>query len=258
MAHYLYLSFLPEALIFSMLPPERFGRYLALGNKNESSAQAIFFSLDPNIEIEGLDVERVRRRCVEHEDGTPRHSAYVGIYRVLERVPLDALGDLHLTTKDGLTLTLNAGDYAADTSDRSFLYQEICPVSPRVVSSLEPQAFCRYVTSPENPLYLPRLFFADMQLKGLATDPDHGGARDLPYPELTHLRTCLHGLRESGAKKTKIVWRGLRTSVDFYLMERGFYVGDQEAFRFYPMPDEESLLRQHHRWWNSATKLSRY
>ena len=33
---YLYLSIVPEALIASMLPPEEFGKYYAVGNKKRT------------------------------------------------------------------------------------------------------------------------------------------------------------------------------------------------------------------------------
>ena len=260
MAQHLYLSFFPEALIFSMLPPDEFGKYLAIGAKQQSRAHAMFFSVDPSVEVEGVDMAAASERCVAHEDGSPRHSVYAAIYRALERVPMGALGQLHLVTKDGLVLTLDKGDYRENGEKRHFLYQEICPVSPRVVSSLEPKAFCRYVTHPENPLFLPKLVFADMELGGLARDPDHADTADLPYPEMEHLRTCLHGLESGGdgGKRTKIVRRELHPDLIFFLIENGFYVGDRTDFLFYPMPDEDSLLEKHNRWWNSATKVGRY
>lgn len=258
MAQYLYLSLLPEALIFSMLPPQQFGKYMAIGDKKLSRSPAIFFEVDPSIEVEGLKLEIARNRCVEHANGTPRRSAYVSIYHALERIPLSALGNLHLATKDGLVLTLKAAPYSNGGGDRAYLYQEICPVNPRVVSSLEPQAFCRYVTHKENPLYLPRLVFADMKLGELATDPDHAEAKNLPYPELSHLRSCLCALRDRADKKTKIVRRDLDPDVIFFLIEKGFYVGDQNDFLYYPMPNEDALLGEYNRWWNSAAKVERY
>ena len=96
-------------------------------------------------------MDLARARCTEHRDGTPRRSAYVSIYRVLERVPLSALGDLHLATKDGLVLTLQQGQYQPQTDRERFMYQEVCPVGPRVVSTLEPREFCQYVTHVRQP-----------------------------------------------------------------------------------------------------------
>lgn len=255
---YLYFSLLPEALIFSMLPPQQFGKYLAIGDKKQSHSPAVFFDVDPALEVEGLAIGKARQRCVEHEDGSPRRSAYVAIHNVIDRLPVSALGDLHLATRDGLVLSLQRGGHADAPGQRAFLYQEICPVTPRVVSTLPPQEFCRYVTHRDNPLFLPRMIFADMRLDGLATDPDHAEGKNLPYANLSHLRSCITSLGDGDGKKTKIVQRDLRPDDFFYVIENGFYLGDGEDFAHYPMPPEDALLGEHNRWWNSANKVERY
>lgn len=256
MSKYLYLSFTPEALIFSMLSPKQFGKYLAIGDKKESSSHAIFLEVDPEINIDGLQMDLARERCVEHKDGTPRRSAYVSIYRVLERIPLSALGDLHLATKDGLVLTLKQTAYVPPANQLRFLYQEICPVSPRVVTTLEPKSFCQYVTHESNPLFMPKIAFADLKLGELANEPENGKVGNLPYPSINHLRSCLSSLSEK--KKTKIERRGMRPDIVFYMVNSGIYIGDSEQFLYYAMPPEEELLSEHHLWWNSAVKIDRY
>jgi hypothetical protein len=258
MPQHLYLSFAPEALIFSMLPPQQFGKYLAIGDKKQSSSHAIFIEVDPMIDIEGMQMDLARKRCVAHGDGSPWRSAYVSIYRVLERVPLSALGDLHLATRDGLVLTLKHGDWGTCPRQSHYLYQEVCPVSPRVVSSLSPREFCQHVTHEKNPLYMPKIAFADLKLGELAEDPEHGQANDLPYPSINHLRTCLKAVDSKNGKKTKIERRGTRPDIIYYMIQNGFYLGGQDELLYYPMPSEEALLGQHNQWWNSATKTERY
>ena len=68
---YLYLSLIPETLVASMLPPEEFGTYLAVGTQKRSRAEAMFFSLDPDFRDEFFDWSIVERHCVPHGDGTP-------------------------------------------------------------------------------------------------------------------------------------------------------------------------------------------
>ena len=74
--HY-YLSLIPESIIASMLPPEDFGNYYALGSHKRSRGQAIFFEIDPDKAGEAIDWEDARKRCVPHEDGSPRKSSYL-------------------------------------------------------------------------------------------------------------------------------------------------------------------------------------
>ncbi len=107
---HLYLSMIPEALIASQLSPEEFGVYYALGTEKKSRGQAIFFELAPDLRVEGLPIEEGLQRCVPHEDGTPKRSLYITVYRALERVPLDAILRLYLVTQDGRVLGLDAAE----------------------------------------------------------------------------------------------------------------------------------------------------
>ena len=43
MKSHLYLSLIPEALILSQLPPDKFGAYLATGSKRQIEGPAVFF-----------------------------------------------------------------------------------------------------------------------------------------------------------------------------------------------------------------------
>ena len=127
---HLYLSLNPEALVASHLPPEEFGAYLAVGTQKYSRGQAMFFEVDPAGVGAFAPFQNVEARCVPHLDGSPRRSTYLAIYRVLEHVPIAALGQLHLATHDGRVLSLGAAPIP-QTVDRCFhLYQEFCPVTP--------------------------------------------------------------------------------------------------------------------------------
>lgn len=258
METYLYLSLIPEALIFSQLPPERFGKYLAIGDKKLTRGPAIFFEVDPGFSSSHFQMDVARAKCQPHPDGSPRRSTYVSVYNVLSNVPINALGTLHLTTKDGLTLSLDATPEEPPGRKGFHLYQEICPVFPKVASPLGPKDFSAYVTNPENPVFLPRLVFCDLRLDGMATDPEKSSASNLPYNDMNHLRECLTSLKYKSDKMTKIVHRDLTKDLIYPVVERGFYVGDQEEFSFYAFPSEDDLEGKYHRWWSSATSVSRF
>lgn len=249
---YYYLSLIPESLVASMLPPEEFGNYYALGSHKRSRGQAIFFEIDPEKAPEAIDHQAVGTRCVPHEDGSPRKSSYLKIYRALESLPCQSLKRLYLTTDDGRTLALEPERYQAEEDRPLHLYQEICPVTPRVVSKLNPQDFCRRLTSPNGPIHVPRIVFAEMKLEELAINPDAPLVENLPYANLEHLRDCLRELRHAYAKPTKAVIRHLKQDFLFRTIRGGFYVGDAENFRFFPMPGKEELETTHYAWWRSA------
>lgn len=255
---YLYLSLMPEALIYSQLTPERFGKYVAIGDKRLTRGPAMFFEVDPEFTSEQFQLEVAKGKCVPHPDGSLRRSVYVSIYNVLSNIPISALGTLHLTTKDGVTLSLEASDEETPKHPGFHLYQEICPVSPKVASPLGPREFARYVTNPDHPVFLPRMVYCDLKLNGMATDPEKSSASNLPYRDLNHLRECLTILKYKSSKMTKIVNRDLNKDLIYQVVKEGFYVGDQDTFKFYPFPDEEELEGQHMRWWGSATSVSPY
>ena len=49
---YYYFSIMPEALIASMLTPEEFCTYFAVGSEKRASGQAILFEVFPDFKID--------------------------------------------------------------------------------------------------------------------------------------------------------------------------------------------------------------
>jgi hypothetical protein len=253
----IYLSLIPEALILSQLPPDKFGMYLAIGNRRQTEGPAVFFEVDPSADLSAFRIDEAASRCVPHADGTARRSIYAAVYHVIPRVPLAALKKAYLVTPAGFTLAIDPVEWQSEGDDRLFLYQELGPVYPQAVSRLDPRGFCRHVTDPSVLVSLPRLAFIDLKLGPLAQDPDAGVA-GLPYQQIDHLRECLRTVRDDPARMTKIVNRGLRPDVLYYLIRSGLYVGDSDEMRFFPLPGEDKLAGDHYLWWHSARTVKQY
>jgi hypothetical protein len=252
MTIHLYLSLIPEALVASHLPPEEYGAYLALGPKKRSHGQAVFFKLSDAYAQQKLESYE---GIAEMRDGRLRRSAYLSIHRVLEQTPLDAIESLHLTTNDGHVLTLLPADYQPDPGPRFHLYQEFCPVTPRVVSTLEPKEFAAALTDTSKAVSLPAIAFAELLLERLGDDPEANGVDNLPYGSIEHMRDCLRELRAKQSKATKLVVRHLEQDVLFRTIHRGFFVAAAGgAFRFFPMPSREELDTTYYPWWRSALR----
>ena len=243
MSKYIYLSSVPEALIASMLPPREFGDYMATGTKKRNVSQAIFFEVDINMISDLIDMEYINRRCVRKPDGSPKSSVYLSTYRVLELIPLKALKNLYVTTETGVVLELAKAEYdkASETRNALHLYQELCPVSPRVASSYTPSEFLTSLTDGSSPVNLPKLFFSDLKLGELATNPMSGSAEQLPYRNVGHLRDCLEVLKTEDSKHMKTVQRMFSGSLLYRTINKGFYVGDKNEILFYPFPSMAEL-----------------
>lgn len=252
MTVYLYLSLIPEALIASMLPPEDFGIYYAVGSKKKSSGQAMFFEVNPDFRSKYFRIQEGLARCIPHEDGAPKSSIYISVYRVIEHVPVSELGKLYLVTQDGRTLGLEHSEDFPLNDEGLHLYKEIAPVSPLVASRLNPvDFFDLIVRNPTSLVSLPAVAFTELRLGELAADPDLGGVGDLPYANMDHLRGVLLDLKTKPVA-TKMVDRISPASFAYRTIKNGVFIGNERSLRYYPLPSTETLRIQHYRWWRSA------
>lgn len=252
MTVHLYLSLVPEALIASMLSPEEFGSYYAVGTKKKSSGQAIFLEVDPTFRSKYFRINEGISRCVPHDDGTPKSSIYISVYRVLEHVDIDALGKLYMATQDGRTLGLDHNGEMPDFEEGLHLYKEIAPVTPLVASRLNPMEFYDLIVkNPTSLVTLPGVAFAELRLDELADDPEMGQVGDLPYANMDHLRQVLMDLKTKPVA-TKMVDRSSPATFAYRTVKNGLFIGNEKGLRFFPMPSTESLREQNYRWWRSA------
>jgi hypothetical protein len=252
MTVHLYLSLIPEALIASMLPPDEFGMYYAVGSHKKQHGQAVFAELEPDFRNDYFKIEKGLERCVPHEDGRPKRSVYISTYRVLEQVPLEAIKKLYLVTAYGEVLGLDPSNDLPEKSYGLHMYQELAPVSPLVVSSLGPIDFYKFVTrDPDSLIHLPAISFVELQLGELATDPEFGELRDLPYANVNHLRECLLEVQEKEVQ-TKMVNRVQSPEFMYRTIASGLFVGNQSGLVSFPLPSREALRSTYYHWWRSA------
>jgi len=243
MSKYVYLTCTPEALVASMLPPKGFGLYLSTGTKKRNRSQVMFFEVELS-KIENLiDMDSLNRRCVAKEDGSPKSSVYLSVYRVLETIPTSALKSLYLTTDHGHVLELKRADFdkSQEPQNALHLYQELCPVTPLVASGLPPSVFLKKLTDGSTPIVLPKLFFVELKLGDLATNPLSGSAEHLPYSNIGHLRDCLEILKGEYEKHMKTVQRIYSGLLLYRTISTGFYVGARDDIVFYPYPTMAEL-----------------
>ncbi len=245
--HY-YLSVSPlEALIASQLTPEQFGYYMSMGKKNGSYERIMFF------EVEGgfgnyFDWDYAKERCVPHEDGAPKNSVWVSAYRTLEHVELDKLMALYLTTADGRSLEIKPTELSAAEENRKYyVYQEISPNTPLVVSALSPREFGKYLTDPAYHIVVPKVVFADLKVVDFESYERTGNIGRTYDRNLDHLRECIHDVLSNPAKPNKNVERSM-DSFSYQIINHAVYVAAGDKLVSFPMPSLDEL-RQHHFFW---------
>lgn len=250
MNKYYYLVFTPESFIASHLKPEEFGNYLSTGTKKRTRSENIYFELDPG-QMENIPHDYIDSRLVPYPDGEPKRSVYFGIYRVLENTPLKALKNLYLATDDGKVLAVKQAEYKVPQQEEIHLYQQFNPITTRVASTLSPDEFLTFLTDTTNPVSTPKLFFAELLLNELATNPN-APLHNLPYTNPDHLRDCLIKLNETKGKETKTVLRLMRNDLSYRIIKNGFYIGDSNQLLYYRFPAIEELESAYYSWWRSA------
>jgi hypothetical protein len=250
MKKYIYLCITPESLIASHLSPTEFGSYLATGTRKRLRGQAMFLEVDAH-KINSLPIDYLNKKLVPNNNGEPKHSLYLSIYRALGNTPLEAMKNLYLATDDGKVLELTPETYSSRGKRLIHLYQQLNPISTRVASKLSPPEFINFLSDPAKPVSAPKIILADLKLNKLAEDP-RAPIHDLPYPNPDHLRTCLSTLMASKERLTKTVIRQFKCDLSYRTIENGFFVGDQDSYLFYPFPPTDELEGKHYSWWRSA------
>jgi hypothetical protein len=240
----------PESLIASNLAPFEFGNYLCVGTKKRTRSQNIYFELDP-VKLKNLPVDYIEKKLVPYADGEPKRSVYCSIYRVLENTPLAALKNLYLATDDGKVLELKSSGYEEIESDETHLYQQFNPITTRVASKLLPNEFVEFLTDTKRPVSAPKIFFVELLLNELATDPQ-APIHNLPYANPDHLRDCLIKLNTLEGKLTKTVLRFMQNDLSYRTIKNGFFIGEKDRYLFYPFPSIKELESKYFSWWRSA------
>lgn len=251
MQTHFYLSVSPiEALIASQLEPEHFGQYMAIGSKNGSYERIMF------VELEGgfgdyFDWADAKERCVQHENGEPKHSVWMSVYRVLEHVPLSAMGPMYLTTKDGRSLRIEPSSDTNFAPREFYVYQELAPLTPLVVSALAPADFAHYMTDPANKVSVPRVLFSDLKVVDF-DNPTRTGNIGATYDKnLEHLKACVRDVKSLPNKPNKNVERSV-SSFSYQIIRDGIYYGDGDRILTYPMPSTDEIRQKSYDWGRSA------
>jgi len=250
MIQFVYLPITPESLVASHLPPVEFGNYLATGTRKRLRGQAIFLELNP-AKMPELPVDYLNERLIPYADGEPKRSVYLSIYRVLENTPLEAMKNLYLVTDDGKVLELKSIPFPLDKQDIIHLYQQFNPISTRVASKLSPPEFIAFLTDTKKPVSAPNIFMVELKLNKLARHPE-APIHDLPYPNPDHLKDCLTTLILSELRLTKTVIRQFKGELSYRTIKNGFFVGNQEDYRYYAFPSLDELEGPYYSWWRSA------
>ncbi len=256
---HLYVIFHPvNALVASQLDPEHFAQHYTVGSSKHYEGKVIFGELDPAFRDPYFDIDHYLDLTVPHADGSPKKTKFICSYGVLEHIDLKAIRALHLVTTSGKALKLNPQPYTAVNEPGLVrIYQEICPLTNMVASTLDQRAFARYITTGTRSKGAPKILFTQYEFdveaflrlnhnRDMLTSPIPG-----TFPNLIH--DYMLELKEHPEKKTKTIsLNSTLTAVSWRLIRHGFWFGHGEELLYFHLPSELELERDHYAWWRSA------
>ncbi|PIR15540.1 MAG: hypothetical protein COV48_13795 [Elusimicrobia bacterium CG11_big_fil_rev_8_21_14_0_20_64_6] len=247
-----------NALVASQLPPEKFAEHYTIGSSKHYEGKVIFGELDPSFRDKYFEIDHYLKETVPHPDGSPKKTKFISSYAVLEHIDLKALKSLYLVTTDGKSLRLKPKPYTAVNEPGMVrVYQEICPLSNLVASTLDQRAFAKYITMETRSKGAPKILFTQYEFD-VETFLYKNQNRDMmtcPIPDTypNRMHDYLLELKENSEKKTKTVsLNSTLTAASWRLIRHGFWFAGADELAFFPMPSVKELEKDHYEWWRSA------
>ncbi len=247
-----------NALVASQLPPEKFAEHYTIGSSKHYEGKVIFAELDPAFRDKYFEIDQYLKDTVAHPDGSPKKTKFISSYAVLEHVDLSAIKCLYLVTTDGKALALKPKPYTAVNEPGMVrLYQEICPLSNLVASTLDQRAFGKYLTTGTRSKGAPKIMFTqyEFNVELFLSQNENRDMLTCPIPDTypNRLHDYLLELKNSADKKTKTVsLNSTLSAASWKLIRHGFWFAAPEQLVFFPMPSVKDLEKDHYDWWRSA------
>lgn len=255
---HLYAIMYPNrALVGSQLDPDEFGRRYSVGTKRYYSGKMLFIEIDPEYRNDYFPIKEYLEKLVEHPDGSPKQTKFISSYRVLEHLSLECMGPLYAATVSGETLKIEPQEYEPKEEGRVKIIQELNPLQLLVATTYDHQAFGAEMTREANPKGAPKLFFTQFELdvdrflESWSANPFM--APPIPGVHPQKLKVAVEALKNNPEPANASI--GLQSVFDQMLyrnIRNGFFCACGEKLKFYPMPNEAALQRDHYGWWKST------
>lgn len=256
---HLYMIVHPvNALVASQLPPEQFAEHYTIGSTKHYEGKVIFAELDAAFRDPYFDIDHYLKLTVARPNGAPKKTKFVSSYGVLEHVDLQAIKSLYLVTTNGKALALKPKAYSAVNEPGLVrVYQEICPLTSLVASTLDQRSFGRYLTMETRSKGAPKVLFTqyEFDVEAFLRTNKNRDRMDCPIPD-THpnrLHDYLLELKDKTDKKTKTIsLNSTLSSASWTLIRHGFWFAAPEQLMFFPMPPVKQVEKDHYDWWRAA------
>lgn len=115
------------------------------------------------------------------------------------------------------------------------VYKEMCPVNPRVLSSLDPKQFGAYMTSKDTHHSVPTLAYTDVRMIDLDNMDNTGHIGRVYNHNIESLKESIESLKSTN-KKTKTIDRSTGVAFSHQMIHRGILLPGVMSLLCLPCP----------------------
>lgn len=245
------------ALIASQLDPDSFARHYLAGSIRHYSGKVIFAEIDPTFRNPFFHIDESLSEVREHDDGRPKATKFISVYRVLEHLDFSLILKVYLSSPEGAVLALEP-DEDVQTREPGLLrvYAEINPVRMLVLTKMNFMEFGDLVTSPSILRSVPALFYTQLEFdaESFLTDFELNPMLPSPLPKVhpSKLRDAINELNASHRKPTKgLLLDSSFDSIPYRMVRHGFMFARPDEYRFFRMPPIHDIEQENYKFWKA-------
>ena len=254
----LYAIFHPSpALIGSQLNPQSFARHYLSGSVRHYSGKIIFAELDSGFRDEYFRIDEYLDEVKVHEDGRPKATKFISVYRVLEHLDFSAVKKLYLSSPEGAVLGLEPGD-EIQTREPGILrlYAQINPVRMLVLTSMNFIKFGEEATNLTQARSVPSLLYTQLEFDAeqFLQDFEVNPLMPPPVPKLhpSKMRDAILELSTARKKSSKgLLLDSSFDEIPYRMVRHGFMFARAGEHKFFYMPDWREVEKSNYRFWKA-------
>lgn len=254
----LYAIFHPSpALIASQLEAEQFARHYLAGSIRHYSGKVIFAEINSEFRDPYFHIDEFLADVQAHEDGRPKATKFISVYRVLEHLDFSQIERLYLSSPEGAVLELCPGE-EVQTREPGILriFAEINPVRMLVLTKMNFLEFGDLVTSPSILRNVPAMVYTQLEFDAeqFLQDFEENPMLSTPLPRVhpSKLRDAINELAGHPVKPTKgLLLDSSFDTIPYRMVRHGFMFARHGEHRFFAMPSMEEIHENNYKFWKA-------
>ncbi len=246
-----------HALVASQLEPAQFARHYLAGSIRHYSGKVIFAKVDPSFRHPYFRIDEVLEQVDVHDDGRPKATKYVSVYRVLEHLDFTKLTNLYLSTPEGAVLELSPSEEVQTREAGPLrIFAEIAPVRLLVLTRTNFIEFGRHVTNPDEYHSVPSIVYTQIEFDAEAflNDFEENPMLPSPLPKVhpSKLRDAILEMKRRPRKPVKGLFVDSSFDVIPYrIVRHGFMFARGDEYRFFRLPSIHEIEKTNYKFWKA-------